>query len=208
MASTNMKAVITLTADAQGVQVGVNRALAQMNRLTSAVQGLRNVAFANVLLNAISRVADGVMDEMKRIGELGRTYSAEGSNAANQLAIAQMESDSRIGEAFGGITAAIDQATVQHIKDLTDYIVANKDAIGQAMAAVAGFGMGLAEITATSIVAFGKFVDWLSNASVGQMARDVMANPASAAATGTFGIGLTAPIIQGIYELLRRKTGD
>jgi len=56
-------------------------------------------------------LADGAMSELKRLEDLGRTYSAEGMGAANQLAIAQQQSDQTLGEAFGPITAATSNRT-------------------------------------------------------------------------------------------------
>lgn len=172
MASADMKAVITLTADASGVSVGVSKAMKSLENLQAGVSQLRSLAVAGILANVFRGLADGAMSELKRLEDLGRTYSAEGMGAANQLAIAQQQSDQTLGQAFGPITAAIDQMKVQAIKDLTDYLVANKEPIGQAMAALAGFTVGLADATAEVLVAFGKFADWVSNSTPEQMAFD------------------------------------
>ena len=210
MASTNMKAVLTLTADASGVRVGINQAMKQLDRLNSAVGQLRGLAVANVLGNLFSGIASGVMDELKRLGELGRTYSGEGMAGAAQLAIAQQQSDQQLGQAFGGITAAIDQATAQHLKDLTSYIVAHKDDIGQAMAAVAGFGMGLADITANALATFGELIDWVANSTPEKMAKDVgmlVVDTVNTAYSGHVGYEFGKAGIQSIYTLLYEKLG-
>lgn len=205
-----MKAVVTLTADASGVQVGVTHAMKQLDRLNSAVGQLRGLAVANFLENIFRGIASGAMEELKRLGDLGRTYSAEGMAGANQLTVAQQQSDIRLGQAFGGITAAIDQATAQHLKDLTDYIVAHKDDIGQAMAAVAGFGLGLAEITAKSLAVFGEFIDWVSNSTPEKIASDAGMVGVDAVNTTFLGVGGYAGAkvgVEAIYEILRQKLG-
>jgi hypothetical protein len=167
-----MKAVITLTADASGVSVGVSKAMKSLEALQQGVSQLRSLAVAGILANVFRGLADGAMSELKRLEDLGRSYSPEGNRAANQLAIAQTQSDKALGQAFGPITAAIDQMKVQALKDLTDYLVANKEPIGQAMAALAGFTVGLAETTAQFLVNLGKLVDWISNNTPGQIAAD------------------------------------
>jgi hypothetical protein len=206
-----MKAVITLTADASGVSVGVSKAMKSLQKLQSGVSQMRSLAVAGILANLFRGFANGAMDELKRLEDLGRTYSAEGMGAANQLAIAQQQSDKTLGEAFGPISAAIDQMKVQAIKDLTDYLVANKEPIGQAMAALAGFTVGLADMTAQTLVAFGKMVDWISNTTAGQKLRDV--------GQAAFGTGGLAPTMMGpgtesaliglglIVDILKSKLG-
>ena len=172
MANADMKAVITLTADASGVSVGVSKAMKSLEALQKGVSQIRSLAVAGILSNVFRGLADGAMAELKRLEDLGRSYSPEGNRAANQLAIAQQQSDKALGQAFGPITAAIDQMKVQALKDLTDYLVANKEPIGQAMAALAGFTVGLAETTAQFLVNLGKLIDWISNNTPGQIAAD------------------------------------
>ena len=209
MASSDMKAVITLTADASGVSVGVSKAMKSLENLQAGVSQLRSLAVAGILANVFRGLANGAMDELKRLEDLGRTYSPEGMAAANQLAIAQQQSDQTLGQAFGPITAAIDQMKVQAIKDLTDYLVANKEPIGQAMAALAGFTVGLAETTAEFLVALGKFVDWVSNSTPGEIAADVgTAAGESFLGGGNMALGganMTA--IGLIYDVIKSKLG-
>ena len=209
MASSDMKAVITLTADASGVSVGVSKAMKSLENLQAGVSQLRSLAVAGILANVFRGLANGAMDELKRLEDLGRTYSPEGMAAANQLAIAQQQSDQTLGQAFGPITAAIDQMKVQAIKDLTDYLVANKEPIGQAMAALAGFTVGLAEMTAQTLVAFGTLVDWISNNTPEQMAADVgMAAGNSFLGGGNAALGSANITAIGlIYDILKSKLG-
>ena len=204
-----MKAVITLTADASGVSVGVSKAMKSLENLQAGVSQLRSLAVAGILANVFRGLANGAMDELKRLEDLGRTYSPEGMAAANQLAIAQQQSDQTLGQAFGPITAAIDQMKVQAIKDLTDYLVANKEPIGQAMAALAGFTVGLAEMTAQTLVAFGTLVDWISNNTPEQMAADVgMAAGNSFLGGGNAALGSANITAIGlIYDILKSKLG-
>jgi len=209
VASADMKAVITLTADASGVSVGVSKAMKSLENLQAGVSQLRSLAVAGILANVFRGLASGAMDELKRLEDLGRTYSAEGMNAANQLAMAQQQSDQTLGQALGPITAAIDQMKVQAIKDLTDYLVANKEPIGQAMAALAGFTVGLADATAEFLVTIGKFIDWVSNSTPEKMAADVgTAAGDSLIGGGNMALGganLTA--IGLIYDVIKSKLG-
>ena len=207
MASSDMKAVITLTADASGVSVGVSKAMKALDSLQQGVSQLRSLAVAGILANVFRGLADGAMDELRRLEGLGRSYSPEGNRAANQLAIAQQQSDKTLGQAFGPITAAIDQMKVQAIKDLTDYLVANKEPIGQAMAALAGFTIGLADMTAQTLVAFGELVDWISNNTPGKILSDV-ATATGDAAMSSIGLGTAQTTAIGlIYDVLKSKLG-
>jgi hypothetical protein len=204
-----MKAVITLTADASGVSVGVSKAMKSLENLQTGVSQLRSLAVAGMLANVFRGLADGAMSELKRLEDLGRTYSPEGMAAANQLAIAQQQSDQTLGQAFGPITAAIDQMKVQAIKDLTDYLVANKEPIGQAMAALAGFTVGLAEMTAQTLVAFGQLVDWISNTTLEQKAKEIaIAGGETLMGGGNMALGAANITAIGlIYDVIKSKLG-
>jgi len=209
VASADMKAVITLTADASGVSVGVSKAMKSLENLQAGVSQLRSLAVAGMLANVFRGLADGAMSELKRLEDLGRTYSPEGMAAANQLAIAQQQSDQTLGQAFGPITAAIDQMKVQAIKDLTDYLVANKEPIGQAMAALAGFTVGLAEMTAQTLVAFGQLVDWISNTTLEQKAKEIaIAGGETLMGGGNMALGSANITAIGlIYDVIKSKLG-
>jgi hypothetical protein len=201
-----MKAVITLTADASGVSVGVSKALKSLEALQKGVSQIRSLAVAGILSNVFRGLADGAMAELQRLGDLGRSYSPEGNRAANQLAIAQQQSDKALGQAFGPITAAIDQMKVQALKDLTDYLIANKEPIGQAMAALAGFTVGLADVTGRFLVTMGELVDWISNNTPGQIAADTGMVVGQGVTNNLFGpagsVGLNL-----IFDLLKSKLG-
>ena len=206
MASTNMKAVVTLTADASGVQVGVNRALAHLKRMQDGVSQLRSMAVAGMLSNVFGKFASGAMDQANQIMDAARTYGPDSFQGQFDKANAEMESQRKIGEAFGNIVGLIDQAAAQHIKDLTQYLIDNKEPIGQALAAIVGFGMGIADVSAQLLVGFGKMVDWINTAldKPGEAAADV----GFALASQSMGMGLGGgAAVEAMYDLIRRKLG-
>ena len=203
MASKNMKAVVTLTADASGVSAGVNRALGQLQRLQDGVSQLRSMAVAGMLANVFGKFASGAMDQANQIMDAARTYSPEGMRGAMDKQMAETESMMELGKAFGNIVSLIDQAAAAHIKDLTKYLIDNKEPIGQALAMIVGFGMGLADVSAQLLVGFGKLVEWVDTLlSAPATAVD---QAAGAAAAGQ--LGMQAQGAGMIYELLRRKMG-
>ncbi len=203
MASTNMKAVVTLTADASGVSAGVNRALGQLQRLQDGVSQLRSMAVAGMLANVFGKFASGAMDQANQIMDAARTYSPEGMRGAMDKQMAETESMMELGKAFGNIVGLIDQAAAAHIRDLTKYLIDNKEPIGQALAMIVGFGMGLADVSAQLLVGFGKLVEWVDTLlSAPATAVD---QAAGAAAGGQ--LGMQAQGAGMIYELLRRKMG-
>lgn len=198
-----MKAVVTLTADASGVSAGVNRALGQLQRLQDGVSQLRSMAVAGMLANVFGKFASGAMDQANQIMDAARTYSPEGMRGAMDKQMAETESMMELGKAFGNIVGLIDQAAAAHIKDLTKYLIDNKEPIGQALAMIVGFGMGLADVSAQLLVGFGKLVEWVDTLlSAPATAVD---QAASAAASGQFGMQFQGTGM--IYELLRRKMG-
>lgn len=203
MASTNMKAVVTLTADASGVSAGVNRALGQLQRLQDGVSQLRSMAVAGMLANVFGKFASGAMDQANQIMDAARTYSPEGMRGAMDKQMAETESMMELGKAFGNIVSLIDQAAAAHIKDLTKYLIDNKEPIGQALAMIVGFGMGLADVSAQLLVGFGKLVEWVD--TLLSSPATAVDQAASAAAGGH--LGMQAQGAGMIYELLRRKMG-
>lgn len=208
MARSDMKAVLTLTADASGVSVGINRALRDLERLQKGVQDIRSLAVAGILSNLFRGLGQGVMEELNRLGELGRYYSPEGMAAANDLAIAQQQSDQQLGQAFGGITALIDQTAAAHLKELTQYLIDNRDKIGEAMILVAEFGMALADITAQSLVAFGELAQFIHDI-IDKPAETLAATAGEAASSAAFGPS-GGPLLQmtgAIYDALIHKLG-
>jgi hypothetical protein len=208
VANTNMKAVLTLTADASGVSVGINRALKDLERLQKGVQDIRSFAVAGALSNLFSGLSQGVMQELNRLGELGRTYSPEGMAASNDLSIAQQQSGQALGEAFGPITALIDQTAAAHLKELTQYLIDNRDKIGEAMMLVAEFGMALSTITAEALVAFGELAEYvhaLLDNPVETIADTATGAAASMIPGGSGGALLT--MTGAIYDALMHKLG-
>ena len=198
-----MKAVVTLTADASGVSAGVNRALGQLQRLQDGVSQLRSMAVAGMLANVFGKFASGAMDQANQIMDAARTYSPEGMRGAMDKQMAETESMMELGKAFGNIVGLIDQAAAAHIRDLTKYLIDNKEPIGQALAMIVGFGMGLADVSAQLLVGFGKLVEWVDTLlSAPATAVD---QAGSAAASGQ--LGIQAQGAGMIYELLRRKMG-
>lgn len=201
MASTNMKAVVTLTADASGVQVGVNRALQHLNRMQQGISQLRTVALAGVLSNVFGKFTSGAMDQANQIMDAARTYGPDSFQGQFDKANAEMESQRKIGEAFGNIVGLIDQAAAHHIKDLTQYLIDNKEPIGQALAAIVGFGAGIADVSAQVLVGLGKLVDWVDSF----FGTGVETDPVMAEYNGPTVGGPDAQML--IYHMLQRKLG-
>lgn len=201
MASTNMKAVVTLTADASGVQVGVNRALAHLNRMQEGISQLRSVALAGMLSNVFGKFASGAMDQANQIMDAARSFGPESFQGQIDKSRAEMESQVEIGKAFGNIVGLIDQAAAQHIKDLTQYLIDNKEPIGQALAAIVGFGMGLADVSAQVLVGLGKLVEWVDSF----FGTGVETDPVMAEYNGPSIGGSDAQML--IYHMLQRKLG-
>ena len=205
MASTNMKAVVTLTADASGVAVGVNRALGQLQRLQDGVSQLRSMAVAGMLANVFGKFASGAMDQANQIMDAARTYSPEGMRGAMDKQMAETESMMELGKAFGNIVGLIDQAAAAHIKDLTKYLIDNKEPIGQALAAIVGFGMGIADVSAQLLVSFGKLIEWVDNAMSSPF--EAMNDVRTAMLTPVVGGSAQMASIIAIYDLLKHKMG-
>jgi hypothetical protein len=213
-----MKAVITLTADASGVQAGVTRAMAQLERLQTAAMDIRNVFVGGMLGNALQALAGNMMSEFSRLKELGSAFSADGMAAAAGLQIQQMKSDMALGQAFGPFSALVDQIKAQGLIELTNYLVQNKDAIGEAIVNIAIFGKAIATVTADLLVAASNVINAVASAVQGNFSA-TMANLAGA---DVLGLGDTA-FMQGgaavgdalmqytpagqILQLLERKLG-
>lgn len=207
-----MKAVITLTADASGVQAGVTRAMAQLNRLQSAAMDLRNVVVGGMIGNILNSLGSSVMSEFNRLKELGSTFSPEGMAAAGALQLRQMRSDMELGKAFGPFAALVDQIKAQGVIELTNYLVQNKDAIGEAIVNIALFGKAIATVMSELLVFSANTINSMMNGTF---------TPAGAVAD-VLGFGDTA-FMQGgaavgdalmeytpagrILQLLERKLG-
>lgn len=218
MARSDMKAVITLTADASGVQAGVTRAMAQLNRLQSAAMDLRNVVVGGMIGNILNSLGSSVMSEFNRLKELGSTFSPEGMAAAGALQLQQMRSDMELGKAFGSFAALVDQIKAQGVIELTNHLVQNKDAIGEAIVNIALFGKAIATVTADLLVLTSNVINAVSSALQGNFSSAM----ASLAGADVLGLGDSA-FMQGgaavgdalmeytpagrILQLLERKLG-
>lgn len=208
MASTNMKAVVTLTADASGVQAGVNRALAQIDRMQQAVSSLRGLAVAGVAMDFGRALVQMGNQHLEMITNAANRFSPEAMSGNASLGQAKLESDIKLAEAFGPVVGLISEIKAQALRELTDYLVQNKDAIGQAMVNIANFGVAVADISAKMLVSFSTLVnainDFLENGFGSASSQEVAAGVGQVALGGGPG---GAIIGTAIYELLRRKMG-
>lgn len=203
MASTNMKAVVTLTADASGVQAGVNKAIGHLNRMQQAVSSIRGLAMAGVAMDLGRNMFGGVGELLNKITESSQQYSPAAMSGANSLAIAETETSMKLAEAFGETVGLIDEMKAQGLREVVDYLVDNKEAIGQAMVNLAEFGLAIADLTAKTLV----FLAETFNETYGYV-QDAMADPSTTLADTT--IGLTAEVfghdaarwLEGIYDRL------
>ena len=195
------KSVLTLTADSSGVTAGVNRAMASLNKLQGGMQSLTAIAGVGFAIGIGKQLFGAASDEMERIKQLAHQFSPEGMRGQNAMNIAQQQSDMSIGKAFGPIVEAIDQASVNALKELTQYIIDNKEPIGMAM-------IYLAEVTHTAAMAMAEFL--VSLGKTVEYLHYVMDHPIQAAAEG-FGTavynGSGASVAVGIYDLLKSKMG-
>lgn len=209
-----MKAVITLTADASGVQAGVTRAIAQLERLQTAAMDIRNVFLGGMIGNALQALAGNMMSEFSRLKELGSAFSADGMAAAAGLQIQQMKSDMALGGAFGPFSALVDQIKTQGLIELTNFLVQNKDAIGEAIVNIAIFGKAVATVAADLLVVTSNLINSFNNAFSMDFAS---ARADLAAAADVYGAGGVVSGIQTglmeytpagqILQLLERKLG-
>jgi len=141
------------------------------------------------------------MDQANQIMDAARSFGPESFQGQIDKSRAEMESQVEIGKAFGNIVGLIDQAAAQHIKDLTKYLIDNKEPIGQALAAIVGFGMGLADVSAQVLVGLGKLVEWLDSF----FGTGVETDPVMAEYNGPSIGGSDAQML--IYHMLQRKLG-
>jgi hypothetical protein len=198
-----MKAVVTLTADASGVQAGVNQAIGHLNRMQQAVSSIRSLAIAGVAMDIGRSMFGGVGELMSRIEDASRSFSPAAMTGANSLAIAEQDTNIKLAEAFGETIGFIDEMKAQGLRDVVDYLVENKEAISQAMVNLAEFGLAIADLTAQGLV---KMSEWINE--VFGYTQDLMADPGSTVADTT--IGVTAELfghdaarwLEGIYDRL------
>lgn len=197
--ASDMKAVITLTADASGVQAGIDRAMGGLNKMANAVQAFRG-GMAGGMLGDLFGFAKGSFDQFsQQIMDASHTFGPLSHSTQVDQAMAQEDSMRKLGQAFDPFVAMIDGINTQGIKDVTDYLIANKDAVGQAMVNLAEFGYALGQVAAQLAVAFAESINYLA---------DLAHDPGNTVADTTVGLvdmtfGHDAAIwLQGIYNRL------
>ncbi len=205
--ASNMKAVITLTADASGVQAGVNQALRQLDRMQQGISALRGLAVAGLAMDLGRMMFSGIQEQMQRISDAAHQFSPEAMGASNQLAITQMEQDKRLGEAFAPFIALIDQIKGQALIELTSYLIANKDAIGEALVNIATFGVALGKLAGESLVWLSERINELANFLSGFLA-DPLGKTAEVASTVGQGIMDLNPVLVGMRYIQDKLGGD
>ncbi len=206
MASANMKAVITLTADARGVTAGVNSALAQLNKLQNAAMEIRGILVAGVVGNLVRNAAQAAMGEFSRLKDLGSEFSPQGMQAAQELASAQFASDVKLGQAFGEFAEQVDRIKMAELRELTDYLVQNKDAIGEAMVNIAIFGAAIADLTAQLVVGTAKLINRAASEPGLLLAESAARGALMMASPGAYGPAQSVAIDE-IVRILRERLG-
>lgn len=197
MASADMKAVITLTADASGVQSGVQQAMKSLNGMADQLGAFRN-GIAGQAINQLFSMSQSAFEQVsQRITDAAHAYSPEAMSGANNLAITQQQQDQKLGQAYGDVVAFIDNFKAQGIIDVTNYLIENKDAIGKAMENMAILGVAVADVASKLAVDFANSINFVA---------DLLDKPTSTIADTTVGItqsvfGTDAAIwLQGIYQ--------
>lgn len=208
-----MKAVITLTADARGVQAGVNAALQQMERLQRVASDIRGLFMAGIVGDFLRQAVNSVFGEFNRLKELGSTFSTEGALAAARLQMEQMRSDMTLGQAFGPAAAMVDEIKAQALREVTSYLVANKEAIGEALVNLAIFGAAAANALADLTVRISQSINEIAAflESPGRYSQETRAGIAAMDSTGAVG-GIQSYLMDytpagRILQLLERKLG-
>lgn len=211
--ASDMKAVITLTADASGVQAGIDRAMGGLNKMTNAVQAFRG-GMAGGMLGDLFGFAKGSFDQFsQQIMDASHMFGPLSHSTQVDQAMAQEDSMRKLGKAFDPFVAMIDGINTQAIKDVTDYLIANKEAIGQAMENLAIFGAAVGDVAAQLAVLFSHTVNGISRTFTDPIgvAKDVapvmspglaMFPVASPAVDVVSNASTTATLIHSIYEAL------
>lgn len=163
MADKDLKVMIELAADAKGVRTGVAQATSELDKMRSAVSDIRGLAVVGYAMQFAQMIAGGIKAEFDHITEAATNYSAAGMRGQATLDMATIQSDMKLGEAFGPFVEIAKGIEAQGLKDVTAYLVENKDAIGEAIINIAALGVAVAELTAEGVVAFSEFINWLGN---------------------------------------------
>lgn len=204
MASADMKAVITLTADASGVQAGVSKAMASLNKMSDMANSFRGSIAGQAMSQLFNMAKDALHEIDKRITDAAHAYSPQAMMSANDLAITQQQQDQRLGQAYGDVVAFIDRFKAQAIVDATQFLIDHKEEIGRAMESFAEFSVAVMNATEDFVLGVANAVNWID---------DLINSPAKAAtsaANSFIDAGLQNPMtypVFAIYDLIRQKLG-
>lgn len=206
MADANFKAVLRLTADSSGMVGGVNAALAQLDRMQKGIAGIRNMAGMGMAFSIGQSLWGDLQQQFQHITDAAHSWSPAAMSGQADLSIAQMQTDKQLGDAFGPMVALIDELKAQELRDVVDYLVANKESIGETMLHLAEFGVAIGHLTAEGIVAMSEGINYLVDLL--EHPFDVLGDTAVGVAGGIFGgdSDVTGAIV-GIYDWLREKMG-
>ena len=163
----DMKAVITLTADASGVQAGVDRAMAGLNKMAGAVQAFRS-GIAGGMLADVFQFAKSSFDSIsQRVTDAAHMYSPLAHSSQIDLAMTEQQTNKQLGQAFGPVVALVDGIKAQGLRDAANYIADNKESIGKTMENLAVLGIAIEDVSAQLAVRFSnslnQVADWVSN---------------------------------------------
>lgn len=201
MASADMKAVITLTADASGVQSGVQSAMKSLNGMASQFQSLRGGPAGQMVEQLISYSREAFEKMSQRITDAAHQYSPAAMESANNLAVVQQQQDQRLANAFGDVVAMIDNLNAQALKDVTDYIIEHKDSIGKAMENMAILAVAIADVSAKLAVDFADSLNFI---------MDLIEHPVDTITSGKGvpdGVAWSINPVLGVLNLIVDKMG-
>jgi hypothetical protein len=206
MADKDLKVMIELAADAKGVRSGVAQATSELEKLKGAVSDIRGLAAVGYAMQFAQMIVGGIKAELDHITNAATNYSAAGMRGQAGLDIATMQSDQKIGEAFGPFVELAKAIEAQGLKDVAAYLVENKDAIGDTIVHLAEFGYAIADITAGALVTFSEAFNYLN---------DLLSNPTATIADTAVGItgsifGGDSILTQGVVaisDMLKQKLG-
>jgi hypothetical protein len=223
-----MKAVITLTADAAGVQAGVTRALRQLDKLRQSVMDIRNMFLVGVLENMVRNLFGSATSELDRLKGLAETFDPQAAMSAAQLSLAKLQADMQLGHGFGPTATAINQQAVRALDDRTKRLMENVDKVSLAMILWASVVEAWHDRIADMLIAIGTLTDLIFRLSDyirdprGQISKAMVSDPllhANMAATPVIGsmvmgsqntaAGLTllGILLEDVKVLLREKLG-
>ena len=180
MASSDMKAVITLTADASGVQSGVAQAMKSLNGMADQLGQFRNGVAGQAVMMLFNAAKNSFEELAARITDAAHAYSPAAMAGANNLAITQQQQDQRLGAAFGDVVGFIDNFKAQALVDVTDYLIKHKEDIGKAMESLAVWGAAVADVMAQLGVGFANLVTTLEDMFSGKAFQEIKQDPARA----------------------------